>query len=70
MNLTANLHPVPRLRMSGAILLLPLCASMDKENFTYVGVYIYIYMCVCVCIYIYIYMYITRAYTSVSFLCS
>jgi len=56
--------------MSGAILLLPLCASMDKENFTYVGVYIYIYMCVCVCIYIYIYMYITRAYTSVSFLCS
>jgi hypothetical protein len=47
---TANLHPVSRLRMSGAIPLLPLGASMDKENFTYVGVYIYIYMCVCVCI--------------------
>jgi len=47
-NLTVNFHPVPRLRMSGAIPLLALCASMDKENFPYVCTYVYVcimYVC-------------------------
>jgi hypothetical protein len=54
-NLIAILHSVPRLRMLGAISLLPLCASMDKENSTYVCICIYIYyiynMCVHRCVF-------------------
>jgi hypothetical protein len=68
-NLTANLYPVPRLRMSGAIPLLPLCASMDKENFAYVCTYVRTYVCMYVCMYVCIYIYINKicAYTGVSF---
>jgi len=60
-NLTVNIHPVPRLLMSGVIPLLALCPSMDKENFTYVCTYVYVcvtYACItylCITMYVYIY---------------
>ena len=35
MNLTTNPHLVPSLRMNGAVPLLPLCAFMDRDSFTF-----------------------------------
>jgi hypothetical protein len=36
MKLTTDFHLMPRLRMSGAVLLLPICLhAADRDNFTF-----------------------------------